>query len=195
MKLNNDKWKNYLHYYLVKFKFTSSNFTRNSYCYRSTSFIQSTNRVVLEAGLDDTTVGFESAYDAGFILNPIFIPLINRLSRQCVSVQCLCQYCQCSRQCNPWSKTTMNSGQRVPASTYDFFINKAIRPQNLTPANGGNYITVPNNASRYKIMEFVTCKIFQFNLDQTKFIMPCRNLHIEINYNCKLNIINSVLRQ
>jgi hypothetical protein len=55
----------YLHYYLVKFKsFTSSNFTRTLTVWGAPSFIQSTNRVVLEAGLDDTTVGFESAYDA-----------------------------------------------------------------------------------------------------------------------------------
>jgi hypothetical protein len=52
----------YLHYYLVKFK-SSQVLPGTLTVAGAPSFIQSTNRVVLEAGLDDTTVGFESAYD------------------------------------------------------------------------------------------------------------------------------------
>jgi hypothetical protein len=51
----------YLHYYLVQI-FHKLKFYQELLLLQGASFIQSTNRVVLEAGLDDTT-GFESAYD------------------------------------------------------------------------------------------------------------------------------------
>lgn len=154
------------------------------------SFIQSTNRVVLEAGLDDTTVGFESAYDAtriSFILNPILL----------VSSSTVCQgnvfrYSVYVNTVNApanvilEAKTTINSGQRVPAvSTYDLLLIKPLGPRNLTPANGGNYITVPNNASQaIKIMEFVGCMQnipIQFRIKPSS-LCPAGTYNIEINY-------------
>jgi hypothetical protein len=154
------------------------------------SFIQSTNRVVLEAGLDDTTVGFESAYDAtriSFILNPILIiPSSTVCQGNVFRYSVYVNTVNAPANVILEAKTTMNSGQRVPAvSTYDLLLIKPLGPRNLTPANGGNYITVPNNASQaIKIMEFVGCMQnipIQFRIKPSS-LCPAGTYNIEINY-------------
>ncbi|EIA09818.1 hypothetical protein [Flavobacterium frigoris] len=154
------------------------------------NFTQSTNSVVLEAGLDDTTVGFESAYDAtriSFILNPILIiPSSTVCQGNVFRYSVYINTVNAPANVILEAKTTTNSGQRVPAvSAYDTLLIKPLGPRNLTPANGGSYITVPNNASQaIKIMEFVGCMQnipIQFRIKPSS-LCPAGTYNIEINY-------------
>jgi hypothetical protein len=128
------------------------------------SFIQSVDDVVMEAGLDDTTVGFESNFDAtiiGFVLDPLLL----------VNSELMCEanvfrYSVYIHTINApaglifEAKTTFNSGLRFPTvSTYDSLPVQPLGPRDLTPSNGGSYIPVPNNGSQaIKIFEFVGCR-------------------------------------
>jgi hypothetical protein len=156
----------------------------------SPSFIQSTNNVVLEAGVDDTTVGFESAFDAtriSFILNPILlVPSTTVCEGNVFRYSVYINTVNAPANVIIEAKTTTNSGQRVPSvSVYDTLLIKPLGPRNLTPTNGGSYITVPNNASQaIKIMEFVGCMQnipIQFRIKPSS-LCPAGTYNIEINY-------------
>lgn len=156
----------------------------------SPSFIQSTNNIVLEAGVDDTTVGFESAFDAtriSFILNPILlVPSTTVCQGNVFRYSVYINTVNAPANVIIEAKTTTNSGQRVPStSLYDTLLIKPLGPRNLTPANGGSYITVPNNASQaIKIMEFIGCMQnipIQFRIKPSS-LCPAGTYNIEINY-------------
>ncbi|TDE05913.1 hypothetical protein [Flavobacterium sandaracinum] len=154
------------------------------------SFTQSVNAVVVEAGLDDTTVGFESNFDAtkiGFVLNPILL-----LPSSLVCEQNVYRYSVFINSVNTpanvtlEAKTTVNSGLRFPTvSIYDTLLIQPLGPRNLTPTNGGNYTTVPNNATQaIKIMEFIGCRQdipIQFRIKPSA-LCPAGNYNFEINY-------------
>jgi hypothetical protein len=154
------------------------------------SFTQSTNNVVLEAGVDDTTVGFESAFDAtriSFILNPVLLlPSTTVCEGNVFRYSVYINTVNAPANVILEAKTTINSGQRVPSnSTYDNLLIKPLGPRNLTPSNGGSYITVPNNASQaIKIMEFIGCMQnipIQFRIKPSS-LCPAGIYNIEINY-------------
>ena len=154
------------------------------------SFTQSVNSVVMEAGLDDNAVGFESNFDAtkiGFILNPILL-----LSSALLCQENVYRYSVYINVINAPSnivleaKTTTNSGQRFPLIIlYDTLLIKPLGPRNLTPTHGGNYITVPNNATHaIKIMEFTGCRKdipIQFRIKPSA-LCPAGVYNFEINY-------------
>ncbi|MGO4819847.1 MULTISPECIES: hypothetical protein [unclassified Flavobacterium] len=156
------------------------------------SFIQTVDDVVLEAGADDTTVGFESNFDStiiGFVLDPRSFPRISS------ALNCEANVYRYSVYINTLNapanvileaKTSFNSGQRFPAvSIYDGSPIQPLGPRDLTPSNGGNYIVVPNNASQaIKIMEFVGCRTdipIQFRIKPSA-LTPAGTHNFEINY-------------
>lgn len=155
-------------------------------------FIQSIDDVVLEAGADDTTVGFESNFDStliGFVLDPLSTPPTSS------ELNCEANVYRYSVYINTVNapanvileaKTTFNSGQRFPTvSTYDDMPMQPLGPRDLTPSNGGNYIVVPNNASQaIKIMEFIGCRTdipIQFRIKPSA-LTPAGTHNFEINY-------------
>ncbi|TVZ27842.1 hypothetical protein JM83_2907 [Gillisia sp. Hel_I_86] len=128
------------------------------------NFIQSIDDVVMEAGLDDTAIGFESNFDAtliGFVLNPQLL-----LSSEIMCETNVFRYSVYIHTTNApvgltlEAKTTFNSGMRFPTlSTYDLLPLQPLGPRDLTPSNGGSYITVPNMGSQaIKIFEFIGCR-------------------------------------
>ena len=154
------------------------------------SFTQSVNAVVVEAGIDDATVGFESNFDAtkiGFVLDPILLVSSSLLCEQHVY-----RYSVYINSVNApaniilEAKTTVNSGIRFPTvSIYDTLLIKPLGQRNLTPSNGGNYIVVPNNPTQaVKIMEFIGCRKdipIQFRIKPSS-LCPASIYNIEINY-------------
>lgn len=154
------------------------------------SFIQSFSDVVKEAGQDDNTLGFESEFDSniiGFTLNPQLL-----LSSELVCEANVFRYTVYIHTQNApnnltlEAKTFFNSGQRFPQiSTYDALVIQPLGPRNLTPVNGGNYITVPNDSSQaIKIFEFIGCRTdipIQFRVKASSLV-PSGTTNFEIIY-------------
>ncbi|MDT0643958.1 hypothetical protein RM553_14060 [Zunongwangia sp. F363] len=154
------------------------------------TFIQSFDEVVKEAGLDDTTVGFESEFDAnlvGFVLNPQLL-----LGSDLVCEANVFRYSVFIHTQNApanfilEARTSLNSGQRFPqVSTYDNLPLQPLGPRDLTPENGGNYIPVPNDGSQaIKIFEFIGCRTdipVQFRIKGSALV-PAGNSNFQIVY-------------
>ncbi|NLP59192.1 hypothetical protein [Lutibacter sp. B1] len=130
---------------------------------------QTINDLVSEAGLDDTSVGFESNFDTNlitFTLDPTILMGITAASTEqnCdANVFRYSVYMYTSYVPDGFiieAKTTFDSGFGLPAvSTYDTLPIQPLGPRGLTPENGGNYITIPRDgASAIKVFEFVGCR-------------------------------------
>lgn len=134
------------------------------------NMVQSINDLVMEAGVDDNTVGFETVINANevnFVLDPYTNPItgITTTSEQNCSVNIFRYSVYMFTQNAPQNveilaRTSMNSGIRFPTySPYDDAIIQPLGPRDLRPENGGDYITIPNDGSvAIKIFEFVGCR-------------------------------------
>tara|TARA_R110000796_G_scaffold71409_2_gene161957 strand:+ start:7048 stop:7647 length:600 start_codon:yes stop_codon:yes gene_type:complete len=134
------------------------------------NIIENINDLVMEAGEDANTVGFESSIDANliaFILDPTVNPItgFTTSSEQNCTANVFRYTVYMHTQNAPQNveiqaKTTMNSGIRFPVnSPYDDLPVQPLGPRDLTPDNGGGYITIPNNGSAaIKVFEFVGCR-------------------------------------
>ena len=154
------------------------------------SFTQNISSVVKEAGKDDASVGFESAYDAskiGFVLNPILL-----LQSSAVCEANVYRYSVYVHTVNApaniilEAKTTVNSGFRFPlVSVYDTLLIKPLGERNLTPTSGGSYIVVPNSGTQaVKIMEFIGCRTdipIQFRIKPSA-LCPAGTYNFDISY-------------
>lgn len=194
MKLNRTKMKNLFIItvsFLLSFSYSQAQILAGTLNVTGMpSFTQSVNAVVVEAGVDDATVGFESNFDAtkiGFVLDPILL-----LSSSLLCEQNVYRYRVYINSVNApaniilEAKTTVNSGLRFPTvSIYDTLLIKPLGQRNLMPSNGGNYIVVPNNATQaVKIMEFIGCRKdipIQFRIKPSS-LCPAGIYNIEINY-------------
>jgi hypothetical protein len=194
MKLNRTKMKNLFIItvsFLLSFSYSQAQILAGTLNVTGMpSFTQSVNAVVVEAGVDDATVGFESNFDAtkiGFVLDPILLVSSSLLCEQNVY-----RYSVYINSVNApaniilEAKTTVNSGLRFPTvSIYDTLLIKPLGQRNLMPSNGGNYIVVPNNATQaIKIMEFIGCRKdipIQFRIKPSS-LCPAGIYNIEINY-------------
>lgn len=161
------------------------------------TFIQSFDEIVREAGLDDSTVGFESEFDAnliGFVLNPQLI-----LGSELVCEANVFRYSVFIHTENApanfilEARTSFNSGIRFPeVSNYDDLPSQPLGPRDLAPENGGNYIPVPNNGSQaIKVFEFIGCRIdipIQFRI-KASALAPAGNSNFQIFY----TVVGSVM--
>lgn len=161
------------------------------------NFIQSFEDVIKEAGLDDSTLGFESEVDANlisFILDPVLIVPSSTVCTGNIFRYSLYMHTENSPQNVKISaRTTSNSGFRFPASIpYDLLIIKPLGPRDLQPTNGGNYIEIPNDGTQaIKILEFVGCRTdipIQFKIEASA-LAPAGVSNFNISY----TIVGSVL--
>lgn len=129
-------------------------------------FSQSPLDLVSEAGLDDITAGFESVIDAsqvGFTLDPLLLPFTTSEVMCEGNVYRYTLYIHTQnipKDVQIAARTFVNSGSRFPeVSTYDDLPVQPLGPRDLTPANGGAYVTLSNNANEaVKILEFIGCR-------------------------------------
>lgn len=153
------------------------------------SFIQNINDVVTEAGLDDSTVGFESNFDEtliDFVLDPVLlVPSITVCEGNVYLYKVYINTVNAPDNVIIEAKTTTNSGQRVPASSVYDILNIPFGPRGLTPENGGTYITVPNNPNQaIKIFEFVGCRTdipIQYRI-KPSVLAPAQVYDFDINF-------------
>ncbi|SHJ84404.1 hypothetical protein SAMN04487911_1448 [Arenibacter nanhaiticus] len=130
------------------------------------NFIQSVHDVIQEAGIDDKTLGFETEMDATEISFTINAAGSQSASEQCAeniyrySVYMHRSYSHDFEKTVIQAKTYTNSGNRFPKSIpYDNQPAQAMGPRNLSPEQGGQYITIPDDPSRaIKVMEFKGCR-------------------------------------
>lgn len=135
------------------------------------NFTQNLADLVSEAGQDDALVGYETNFDETlltFTLDPSIGPLNNVISSESNCEINIFRYkVFIHRTFNPeFEKTAIqvrtftNSGIRFPENiAYDFLAIKPLGPRDLTPENGGQYITIPDDgANAIKIFEFVGCR-------------------------------------
>lgn len=132
--------------------------------------VQNVGDLVAEAGENDGAIGFESSFDASrlaFILDSTTEPLTGIV---------LTSSANCSENVFRYAvyvhtqgapagmlveaKTFFNSGIRYPQNAlYDNLPIQPLGPRDLTPENGGNYITIPNDGgAAIKVFEFVGCR-------------------------------------
>ncbi|MEH6406579.1 MAG: hypothetical protein V7767_04795 [Leeuwenhoekiella sp.] len=135
------------------------------------NFSQSFTDVIAEAGEDDASLGFETTFNAteiGFVLDPtsLFGTEISNTESNCSAN--VFRYKVYMHTINApadiiiEARTFTDSGSALPAigaSPYDNLIIQPLGPRGLTPENGGDYISVPNNASQaIKVFEFIGCR-------------------------------------
>ncbi|MDP5044880.1 MAG: hypothetical protein NWQ06_07870 [Leeuwenhoekiella sp.] len=161
------------------------------------SFIQSFQDTVQEAGIDDNSIGFESAIDANqisFVLNRILILSSSTLCSDNVFRYSVFMHTQNAPQnLTVKAKTYTNSGFRFPSfSIYDILIIKPLGPRDLTATNGGNYVTIPNDASQaIKVCEFVGCRTdipIQFKIEASSLVQAGVS-----NFNIYYTVVASLL--
>lgn len=134
------------------------------------NMVQTINDLVMEAGEDDNTVGFETVINANevnFILDPYTNPItgITTTSEQNCSAN-IFRYSvymftrNAPQNVEILARTSMNSGVRFPMSSpYDDLLIQPLGPRDLTPENAGDYVTIPNDGSvAIKVFEFVGCR-------------------------------------
>ncbi|KYG82253.1 hypothetical protein [Roseivirga echinicomitans] len=135
------------------------------------NIVESINDLVMEAGEDANTVGFESNIDASlisFTLDPTVAPILG-IPLTSSALNCSLNIFRYSvymhtqnapQNVEIQAKTTMNSGVRFPVNIlYDNLLVRPLGPRDLTPENGGGYITIPNNGNAaIKVFEFVGCR-------------------------------------
>ncbi len=145
------------------------------------SLSQSIADLVKEAGLDDTSIGFESSSNAieiTFKLDEGTDPVTGTPTTSDEN---------CEQTVNLYkvymhtdgtpsnlvieAKTVVNGGMRFPADTFydqNPGVHGIFGARDLRVENGGSYITIPNDASvAIKVAEFVGCRQdipFQFNI-------------------------------
>lgn len=131
---------------------------------------QDFNGVVMEAGQDDGSEGFESSVDAGMIsfrLDPFTNPITGFTTTS--ETNCTTNIYRYTVYMHTQglpadviveAKTFFNSGNRFPSSIpYDGLPVKPLGPRDLAPENGGTYIQLPDDGSQaIKVMEFVGCR-------------------------------------
>ncbi|NKI25211.1 hypothetical protein HCG49_01380 [Arenibacter sp. 6A1] len=130
------------------------------------NFIQTINNVVQEAGIDDKSLGFETEMDAteiSFTINALAILSSSQLCAENVyrySVYMHRSYSHDFEKTVIQAKTYSNSGNRYPKTiSYDNRPAQAMGARNLSPEQGGQYITIPDDPSRaIKVMEFIGCR-------------------------------------
>ena len=135
------------------------------------NFSQSITDVVMEAGEDDASLGFETTFNAteiGFVLDPtsIFGVEVSDTETNCSAN--VFRYKVYMHTINApadiiiEARTFTDSGTALPligSSPYDNLPIQPLGPRGLTPENGGAYISVPNNASQaIKVFEFIGCR-------------------------------------
>jgi len=130
------------------------------------NFIQTISDVVQEAGIDDKSLGFETEIDAteiSFTINASGGDSSSQLCEDNVyryTVYMHRSYSYDFEKTVIQAKTYSNSGNRYPkSSAYDYRPVQAMGPRNLSPEQGGQYITIPDDPSRaIKVMEFIGCR-------------------------------------
>lgn len=134
------------------------------------NMVQTINDLVMEAGVDDNTIGFETVINANevsFTLDPYTNPItgITTTSEQNCTANIFRYSVYMFTQNAPQNveilaRTSMNSGVRFPMSSpYDDAIIQPLGPRDLTPENVGDYVTIPNDGSvAIKVFEFVGCR-------------------------------------
>ncbi|MEQ6122530.1 hypothetical protein [Reichenbachiella sp. MALMAid0571] len=163
------------------------------------SMSQSINDLVDEAGEDDASYGFESVFDASqisFILDPYTNPItgFTTSSNQNCTAN-IYRYSVYMHTQNPpqntvvQAKTTFNSGVRFPAAIpYDDLIIRPLGPRDLTPENGGAYITIPNQGNvAIKVFEFIGCR------EQIPIQFKINPSALAISGNSNFNVIYTVV--
>ena len=136
------------------------------------NFSQSFADVITEAGEDDKNKGYETEINAselGFILDPSTAPItgfVTTSEQNCTTNIYRYKVFIHMEIDNKFEETTIevktfaNSGVRFPSSIpYDSSLIQPLGPRNLTPENGGGYISIPSDPKQaIKIMEFVGCR-------------------------------------
>ncbi|WP_405379743.1 hypothetical protein [Maribacter sp. LLG6340-A2] len=129
---------------------------------------QGVDDLIEEAGLNDGEIGFESNFDASLISFKLdssgefqfSTTSSENCSENVYRYKVFMHTTGAPQHMVIEAKTTFNSGVRFPQSAaYDDLVVKPLGPRDLTPENGGNYITIPNDgASAIKVFEFIGCR-------------------------------------
>tara|TARA_R110002050_G_scaffold116847_2_gene233398 strand:+ start:48628 stop:49227 length:600 start_codon:yes stop_codon:yes gene_type:complete len=134
------------------------------------SVSQDINDLISEAGEDDGSTGFESNFDASLVsftldssTDPVFgftTTSSQNCSENVYRYKVYMHTTGAPQNTIIEAKTSFNSGIRYPTTAlYDGLIIKPLGPRDLTPENGGAYITVPNDGNAaIKVFEFIGCR-------------------------------------
>lgn len=161
------------------------------------NFRQTLADLVSEAGQDDAGLGFETSIDETLLtytLDPSIGPLNNAVTSEENCEQNIYRYKVFIHRSYNFAyektdiqvRTFTNAGIRYPENiAYDDLMVQPLGPRNLTPENGGQYISIPDDASQaIKIFEFVGCRTnipLQFKILPST-LSPAGANNIEIFY-------------